>query len=213
MRRGRAGAQRDGSPGPAARSRRRPSGGAAVCRRPLRGVQPGHRPRRDPLSGGQRPHLQVTATVETLFDPLRCSRRGLGSGALLAGDSARRFACDSTILQGATDVLDGEKPCWLGPWVPSVLGVEGARGGGGTVHAHIYPLNPSNCGTSDRTPAFGVRASALTCSPRDLGGAPGGVPRSVRDGDAAGGGAVDEPGRPAWPVPSRSSSVARVAAP
>lgn len=52
-----------------------------------------------PLMGGQRPHLHVTATIETLCDLAGSPAAETESGALLSGTALARHSCDSTIVR------------------------------------------------------------------------------------------------------------------
>lgn len=50
-----------------------------------------------PASGGRRPHLQVTATVETLQDLVGAPAADLEQGPLVSGETVQRYACDGAV--------------------------------------------------------------------------------------------------------------------
>jgi hypothetical protein len=52
-----------------------------------------------PQRGGQRPHLHVTTTLETLLDHVGSPAAELETGALLSGTTISRLACDSTMVR------------------------------------------------------------------------------------------------------------------
>src|SRR5207245_401248 len=52
-----------------------------------------------PQHGGQRPHLHVTTTLETLCDLAGAPAATTESGVLLSGTSVERLACDGTMVR------------------------------------------------------------------------------------------------------------------
>jgi len=52
-----------------------------------------------PQRSGQRPHLHVTTTLETLLDHVGSPPAELETGALLSGTTISRLACDSTMVR------------------------------------------------------------------------------------------------------------------
>jgi len=56
-----------------------------------------------PRHGGQRPHVYVTATLDTLRDVAGAPPASLESGALISGTAVERLACDSTIVRVLLD--------------------------------------------------------------------------------------------------------------
>jgi Domain of unknown function (DUF222)/HNH endonuclease len=52
-----------------------------------------------PQRAGQRPHLHVTTTLETLLDVAGATAAEMESGALLSGTSVQRLACDGTMVR------------------------------------------------------------------------------------------------------------------
>jgi len=52
-----------------------------------------------PRQGGQRPHVHVTTTLETLRDVAGAPPASLESGALISGTAVERLACDSTMIR------------------------------------------------------------------------------------------------------------------
>lgn len=56
-----------------------------------------------PVHAGQRPHLHVTTTLETLQDLVGAPAGQMESGALLSGTAVQRLACDSTVIRVLLD--------------------------------------------------------------------------------------------------------------
>ena len=52
-----------------------------------------------PMRAGQRPHIQVTTTLETLDDWVGGPAAETENGALLSGTTVQRLACDATIIR------------------------------------------------------------------------------------------------------------------
>jgi hypothetical protein len=52
-----------------------------------------------PQRAGQRPHLHVTTSLETLMDFAGANAAELEAGALLSGTSVQRLACDATMVR------------------------------------------------------------------------------------------------------------------
>ena len=52
-----------------------------------------------PAHGGQRPHINVTTTLETLCDFIGSPAAEMETGAVLSGTSMQRLACDATVVR------------------------------------------------------------------------------------------------------------------